>query len=562
MKRERHYLWMLLLLVGILFSFAGPTPALALDPGLYIADWGAGFVSYMDSQGNVTRFFPREGDATFDGPVQLAEDPDGNLIIAVKNEGKVIRVSPEQTMIEVVLEGLNLPHGIAFDKSGNLYVAEQGSGSIRKKPPVGESVVLVSGLGRLEDLEFDDFGNLYTTVYQDDGQLLRIPREALEAGPPIVPQLAYHGLDSPVGLEFYNGKIYVADRDNFRIVEVDPISLLADTYANVRGGIYSLGPVDIAFDELGNTYVSLYSEIGLVDSIGNFSTVATGFSLAEGLLYVPPEPEIIPEVIYVSNNPSNWIDKNEYIARIDMASPTATGMVTYFPATYNYYTNKDGWANPDGMAFVGNRLFITGFIPGTGNPNGIWEIDPNTGQELFYFPTPTGRLVALASDGTYLYASHYYGSRYTIFKYTTAGAPVASFRVPVLMNGLSYGEGYLFGVNNNVIYKMNAATGAMISKFVAPWKNVLGLDFVGGGRPYLLASVYLGSNVYRIDLNDNLDYAGTWSVFRGIPAGYNNSVAAAPVFDSVVPPASADDGVVPPEPADGAVPPATNVSGK
>lgn len=558
MKRERQYLWMLLLLVGIFFSLAGPTPALALDPGLYIADWGTGFVSYMDPEGNVSRFFPREGDTTLNSPIQLTEDPNGNLIISVKNEGRVVRVSPEQNFIEVVLEGLDLPQGVVYDKNGNLYVGEVGSGTIRKKPPVGEAVVLVSGLGRLGDLEFDQFGNLYATVH-DQGLLLRIPWEALEAGPPIVPQLVYHGLDNPSGLSFYDGKIYVADRDNFRIVEIDPVSLLAETYANVRGGVYSLGPVDLAFDELGNAYVSLYSEIGLVDSIGNLSTVATGFSLAEGLLYVPPEPEIIPKVIYVSNNPSNWIDNSEYIARIDLTSPAVTGAVKYFPPTYNYYTNKDGWANPDGMTFVGNRLFITGFIPGTGNPNGIWEIDPITGQELFYFPTPTGRLVALASDGTYLYASHYYGSRYTIFKYTTTGAPVASFRVPVLMNGLSYGEGYLFGVNNNVIYKMNATTGAMISKFVAPWKNVLGLDFVGGGRPYLLASVYLASNVYRIDLNDNLDYAGTWSIFRGIPAGYNNSVAAAPVYDSVVPPAPAD-GVVTPAPSDTVVSPATNVN--
>ena len=99
MRRVRNYLWSILLLAGIFFSLGGPAPALALDPGLYIADWGTGFVSHMDSQGNVTRFFPREGDAPFDGPVQLTEDLNGNLIIAVKNEGRVIKVSPGQALI-------------------------------------------------------------------------------------------------------------------------------------------------------------------------------------------------------------------------------------------------------------------------------------------------------------------------------------------------------------------------------------------------------------------------------------------------------------------------------
>ena len=232
----------------------------------------------------------------------------------------------------------------------------------------------------------------------------------------------------------------------------------------------------------------------------------------------------MPSSLYFSNNPTVWVDKNESIARIDLN----TKQTTYFPASYDYYKNADGWANPDGMTFVGNRLFITGYIPGTGNPRGIWEVNPQTLGEISYFVTTLGRPRGLASDGRDLYVAQYYGSLYTIYKYTTSGQLLSQFNVSADMYGLAYGRGYLYGASGNKIYKIDPVSRKVVSSFVVPWSNVQGLDFVDGLHPYLLASVNMAGKIYVIDLNSNGDLTGTTFEFATIPVGYNNSVVAAP----------------------------------
>ncbi len=51
--------------------------------------------------------------------------------------------------------GLNVPIGLAFDASGNLYVGNRGNGTIEKFDPSGNASVFATGLG---DVEFLTFG--------------------------------------------------------------------------------------------------------------------------------------------------------------------------------------------------------------------------------------------------------------------------------------------------------------------------------------------------------------------------------------------------------------------
>ena len=338
MEKKKRLFLLMLVATFIVPLFFIPTQAGALESGLYIADWGTGFVSHMDLEGNVTRFFPKEGDPTLNGPVQLKQDPNGNLTLSVKNEGAIYRVTP-QGEGNIIVTGLNLPHGMAYDEYGNLYVAEQGTGSIWRFPAGGGSgTVLVAGLvGRLEDLQFDDVWNLYVTVYEDNGRLLRMTRDALQGVPPVTCELIYDGLDSPVGLDFYDGTLYVADRDNFRIVEVDVQSLASSVYyypiqfeAQTPYGPYLTGPIDIAFDEEDSVYISLYNVIDKLDVDGNLTTVAAGFSFAEGIIYVPPI--LIPTITTIS--PSSAF----------VSGPTFTLTVTgtnFVPGAVVLWNNSD-----------------------------------------------------------------------------------------------------------------------------------------------------------------------------------------------------------------------------
>src|SRR5215467_12246859 len=62
--------------------------------------------------------------------------------------------------------GLSLPNGLAFDASGNLYVANYGDNTIEKFTPDGVgSVFANTGLNGPWGLVFDKAGNLYAANY-------------------------------------------------------------------------------------------------------------------------------------------------------------------------------------------------------------------------------------------------------------------------------------------------------------------------------------------------------------------------------------------------------------
>ena len=51
--------------------------------------------------------------------------------------------------------------GLAFDKSGNLYEADQGSGNVYEFTSGGSSSIFVTGLNYPRSLAFDGSGNLF-----------------------------------------------------------------------------------------------------------------------------------------------------------------------------------------------------------------------------------------------------------------------------------------------------------------------------------------------------------------------------------------------------------------
>jgi len=65
------------------------------------------------------------------------------------------------------VSGLNSPAGLAFDKAGNLFVADAGSGAIYKFTPAGVRTTFASGLPLPDPvgLAFDSAGNLFVAAH-------------------------------------------------------------------------------------------------------------------------------------------------------------------------------------------------------------------------------------------------------------------------------------------------------------------------------------------------------------------------------------------------------------
>jgi sugar lactone lactonase YvrE len=138
---------------------------LALDSegNLFIAEWSNQRVRKVNKDGIIstvagkgTRGFSGDGgpaaSAEFSGPGGLAFDSAGNLFIADVINNRIRKVTPDGIIRTVVGNGtkgfsgdggpatsaeLSGAGGLAFDTSGNLFIADQGNNRVRKVTPDG-----------------------------------------------------------------------------------------------------------------------------------------------------------------------------------------------------------------------------------------------------------------------------------------------------------------------------------------------------------------------------------------------------------------------------------------
>ena len=81
-----------------------------------------------------------------------------------KNETNPVKANVNLTVSTFAVTGLG-PSGLAFDKSGNLYVSEFGGNVIDKLSPSGVLTTFATGFNEPLGLAFDESGNLYVADY-------------------------------------------------------------------------------------------------------------------------------------------------------------------------------------------------------------------------------------------------------------------------------------------------------------------------------------------------------------------------------------------------------------
>ena len=100
------------------------------------------------------------------GPVGLAFDASGNLFVANSGDNTIEKFAPNGVGTVFASTGLNGPLGLAFDASGNLFVANGSNNTIEKLAPNGVGAVFASSVfpGPISvpsALAFDASGNLF-----------------------------------------------------------------------------------------------------------------------------------------------------------------------------------------------------------------------------------------------------------------------------------------------------------------------------------------------------------------------------------------------------------------
>src|SRR6185503_15416023 len=168
----------------------------------------------------------------------VAADKSGNVWVADQITKAVYKVPYGSNTLTMVASGFNNPQGLAVDASGNVYVADRGNAALEKIPAAGGAwTTVVSGLSGTNNVTLDAAGNIFIAA---DGGVYRVPAGGTTAS-------LYFSSNAAMGIAVDpSGNLYVADANTQRVTK-----LLAS------GGTY-IFPVDqatsVALDEFGNVY--------------------------------------------------------------------------------------------------------------------------------------------------------------------------------------------------------------------------------------------------------------------------------------------------------------------
>ena len=324
---------------------------LAVDKAgnLYIADYGHNRVRKVDTSGIITTVagsdahgFGGDGgpatSASLFNPSDVALDSAGNLYIADTNNFRIRKVDTSGNISTFAGTGpaatssgdggpaasaaLVTPLGVAVDKQGNVYIADQDGFVVRKVNTQG----IISTVA----------GN-NTSGFSGDG------------GPATSAQMA-----SPYGVAVDgSGNIYIADYNNSRVREVSA-GIMSTAAGRGSGGIgdggpptdAGLDPAGVAVDSAGNLYIAdiEFNRIRKV-TVGatplpppsiSANGIVNGASFQQGI--VPGSWATIAgtNLSAVTDTWTNYIFNGELPTQIDNVSVLVGGENAYV-----YYVSKD-----------------------------------------------------------------------------------------------------------------------------------------------------------------------------------------------------------------------------
>jgi PKD repeat protein len=305
------------------------------------------------------------GNALFNGPLNLTVDTNGNLYVADSYNCVVRKIAPVGTnWVVTTLAGqpgmqgygdgtnsaasFDIPYGLALDGAGNLYVSDTDNGSglggdtIRKMTPAGTNWVVSTIAG------------IAATSGSADGT----NDDAL--------------FNSPLSIAADSANnLYVADYGNSTIRKISPsgTNWVVSTIAGVAGQIGSTdgtGTNALFYEPWGAT----------VDSTGNLFVTDAGYATVRlGLVPLPPSAAfsgaptsgVVPMMVTFTNLSSN---ATNYVWNFGDGNMLSTGSNTNVTDTY---TNAGSYTviltayGPGGISALTNSAYIVVTTPSSTN---------------------------------------------------------------------------------------------------------------------------------------------------------------------------------------------------
>jgi sugar lactone lactonase YvrE len=212
-------------------------------------------------------------------PHAVAVDAAGNVFIADSSNDRVVKIPVGGGPQTTVGTGLNEPFGVAVDGAGNVFIADNQNARVVEVPSGGGAQITVPVSGLLDPigLALDGAGDLFISD-ADNENVVKVPAGG---GPQTI--VASDGFVLVAGIAVDGvGNLFIADGINNRIVEAPaggaPLITLPFT------GLSE--PLGVAVDAAGDLFVTDFHN-NRVEELpaggGTQITVAIGVSLPEGL---------------------------------------------------------------------------------------------------------------------------------------------------------------------------------------------------------------------------------------------------------------------------------------
>lgn len=208
-------------------------------------------------------------------PVGMAYDRGGQLYVANWSAGTVLRFAPDGRR-STFAEGLSGPSGLAISAAGDVYVASYNEDLVWRFTPAGERSVFVRGLATPAGLSFDARGRLLIANRRTNQILAAHPDGRIE--------VAAEGLQTPVGaVELPGGDLLVSNiAGGISLVSGSPRARTVNReLASPGPGIVRAGDDAAYVVDYGGTTVSR------VDRSGARTVVADGLGSPVGLALAP-----------------------------------------------------------------------------------------------------------------------------------------------------------------------------------------------------------------------------------------------------------------------------------
>ncbi|MCJ8166670.1 Ig-like domain-containing protein [Pontibacter sp. E15-1] len=382
-------------------------------------------------------------DATLKAPTGLAFDIDGNLYIAESSGNRIRRVSTDGIITTYAGTGassstgdgeaaknatLKAPTGLAFDKDGNLYIAERGGNRVRRVSTDG-IITTVAGTGA-----FSSTG---------DGE------DAKDAT-----------LKDPYGLAFdIDGNLYIAESSGNRVRRVSTGGIIT-TYAGT-GASSSTGdgaaaknatlrdPTGLAFDKDGNLYIAergdnrvrRVSTDGIITTVagtGAFSSTGDGEAAKDATLKAPTGLSFDKDGnLYIAENMSYRVRR-----------VATDGTITAYAGTGTFGSTGDGgdaknatMMRPFGLAIDKSGNLYIGEETGHRVRKVSWGTLPSNNNNLSALTLSSGTLSPTFAAGTTSYTASVPNSTTSV----TVTPTVADAKATVKVNGTAVTSGNASG---------------------------------------------------------------------------------------------------------------------